>query len=283
MQYKTFGEWLRHYRLQMEISPFKLAEALGYKRVSAIYNFEYGIAPLPISKWPAMASVLQLSLEEFLKIMERYSAEKVAEFRLIRDTAVPSDGQPVVRMGSLLEEDLSAVSVPIPADLSEERMKTYRLEDADVVLVTRENWEDSLILALGQLRRNYQKKIGLLQVVEETPFPSSLVVSASKEAKTICVIESENQVEPTTFLAAKLKAGFLDALTGADGYPEIHRVPKIFSVLVQPLLYEWTAEGIGDILRFIQENGRRRHVTVKNGTNRFISDKKALTKAAVRG
>jgi transcriptional regulator with XRE-family HTH domain len=282
MQYKTFGEWLRHYRLQMEISPFKLAEALGYKRVSAIYNFEYGIAPLPISKWPAMASVLQLSLEEFLKIMERYSAEKVAEFRLIRDTAVPPDGSSVGRMGSL-EEDLSALSAPIPADLSDERLKTYWLEGAEVVLVARETWEDSLILALGQLRRNHRKQIGLLQVVEETPFPSSLIVSASKEAKTICVIESENQVEPTTFLAAKLKAGFLDALTGADGYPEIHRVPKIFSVLVQPLLYEWTGEGIEDILRHIQENGRRRHVTVKNGTNRSISDKKALTKAALRG
>ena len=87
MNLKTFGEWLRHRRLKLDISPFKISEELGYKRVSAVYNFEYGVAPLPMPKWPAMARVLELSLDEFLLIMERFSPQKVSEFRAIQAAA----------------------------------------------------------------------------------------------------------------------------------------------------------------------------------------------------
>src|SRR3970040_2053975 len=87
MQFKTFGEWLRHYRLQKEVSPFKMAEALGYKRVSAIYNFEYGIAPLPLSRWPSMAELLKLSMPDFLDVMNRFEPNKVREFCTIRDSS----------------------------------------------------------------------------------------------------------------------------------------------------------------------------------------------------
>jgi Pyruvate:ferredoxin oxidoreductase core domain II len=282
MQFKTFGEWLRHYRLQQEISPFKMTEALGYKRVSAIYNFEYGIAPLPLTKWPAMASVLQLSMEDFLNIMEQFSPDKVTEFRLIRDSAVSSDGISTEKVGNLDDELLTLIE-PTSVLMPDDHMKAYRMEDADAVLVTRETWEDSLPLAVDQFRRNHQRKIGLFNIINDIPFPSSSLVAALKETKTVFVLELENQTQPPNLLAAQLKAAFLDALTGAEGYPEIHRVPKIFSVMVEPSLEVWTAHRIGDILRYFQENGRRRRLTVKNGTTRFSSDKKALTKTAVRG
>jgi hypothetical protein len=262
MQFKTFGEWLRHYRLQKEISPFKMTEALGYKRVSAIYNFEYGIAPLPITKWPAMAAVLQLSIEEFLKIMEPFSPDKVSEFQLIRGTAVPSEDVSSGRAGGMDEEPLTVIS-PTSVFVEDDHLKAYRVEDAETVIVTREEGEDSLLLAVDQLRRYPGKRLGLLEVIDGVPFPAASVVSALKEVKTVCVLELESQDEPMSSLAAQLKAAFLDALTGAEGYPEIHRVPKFFSVTVQSSLEEWTAHGIGDILRYFQENGRRRHLTVK--------------------
>lgn len=262
MQFKTFGEWLRHYRLQKEISPFKMAEALGYKRVSAIYNFEYGIAPLPITKWRAMAAVLQLSMEEFLKIMESFSPDKVTEFQLIRGTAVPFDGALPGKAADGDEESLTVIA-PTSVFVADDRLKSYRLEDAEAGLVTEETGEDSLLLAVDQLRRHRGTRLGLLQVIEGVPFPAAAVVSALKKVKTVCVLELENEQEPPASLAAQLKAAFLDALTGAEGYPEIHRVPKIFSVMVQSPLEEWTAHGIEDILRHFQENGRRRHLTVK--------------------
>lgn len=262
MQFKTFGEWLRHYRLQKEISPFKMAEALGYKRVSAIYNFEYGIAPLPITKWRAMAAVLQLSMEEFLKIMESFSPDKVTEFQLIRGTAVPFDGALPGKAADGDEESLTVIA-PTSVFVADDRLKSYRLEDAEVGLVTEETGEDPLLLAVDQLRRFPESRLGLLQVIKGVPFPAVSVVSALKKVKTVCVLELENEHGPPASLAAQLKAAFLDALTGAEGYPEIHRVPKIFSVKVQASLEEWTAHGIGDILRYFQENGRRRHLTVK--------------------
>jgi hypothetical protein len=261
MQFKTFGEWLRHYRLQKEISPFKMAEALGYKRVSAIYNFEYGIAPLPITKWPAMAAILQLSMEEFLEIMKLFSPDKVTEFQLIRGTAIPLDGALPGKAGEGDEESQTVIA-PTAVFIADDHWKAYRVEDAETVIVTQEAGEDSLLVAVDQLRRYQGKRLGLLQVIEGVPFPAVSVVSALKEVKTVCVLEFENQDEPPS-LAAHLKAAFLDALTGAEGYPEIHRVPKIFSVTVLPSFEEWTAHGIGDILHYFQENGRRRHLTVK--------------------
>jgi len=262
MQFKTFGEWLRHYRLQREISPFKMAEALGYKRVSAIYNFEYGIAPLPLTKWPAMAAVLQLSMEEFLKIMGRYSPDKVNEFRLIRGTAVPFEGTLSGKIAEGDEESLTVI-IPDPAWAADDHIKAYGLTDADTVFVVREIWEDSLRMAVDLFNRHPDVKLGLFRVVDESPFPAASVVAALKEVKTVCVLESEEARRQPGALAARVKAAFLDALTGAEGYPEIHRVPKIYSVTVQPFLEEWTVREVESILRHIQENGRQRHLGIK--------------------
>lgn len=262
MQFKTFGEWLRHYRLQKDISPFKMAEALGYKRVSAIYNFEYGIAPLPLTKWPAMAAVLQFSMEEFLKIMGKYSPEKVNEFRLIRGTAVPLEGLESGKAADGDEESQTLVT-PIPVWTGDDHFKTYGLTDAETVFVTRDIWEDSLPVAVDLLHRHRGEKLGLFQVVDETPFPAVSVVSALKEVKMICVMESEEARRQPGTLAARVKAGFLDALTGAEGYPEIHRVPKIYSVTVQPFIETWTARDVENILQHIQESGRQRQLDIK--------------------
>jgi len=263
MQFKTFGEWLRHYRLRKEISPFKMAEALGYKRVSAIYNFEYGIAPLPLTKWPAMAGVLQLSMEEFLKIMERYSPDKVGEFRLIRGTAAPFEGGVSGKFVDGDEESLSMI-VANPEWVADNHVRVYRVTDADMVFVTRGIWEDSLLVAMDLLHRHRGLRLGLVQVIDETPFPAASVVTALKEVKTLCVLEPEEEArKQQRALTACVKAAFLDALTGAEGYPEIHRVPKIFSVMVQPFLEEWTTRGVGNIIRYLEENGRQRHLSVK--------------------
>ncbi|HTN43782.1 MAG TPA: hypothetical protein VMN77_08310 [Nitrospiria bacterium] len=239
-----------------------MAESLGYKRVSAIYNFEYGIAPLPITKWPAMAAVLQLSMEEFLKVMERYSPDKVNEFRLIRGTAVPMDGGLSGNTADGEEDSITWVS-PTPVWRGDDLIKSYGLMDADTVFITRETWEDSLRMAVDRVHRHTGIRLGLFQVIDGVPFPAGSVVAALKEAKTIGVIEAEEPNKPLGVLAACVKAAFLDALTGAESFPEIHRVPKIFSVIAKPYPEEWTAQGVEKILRHIQENGRQRHLAIK--------------------
>ncbi len=262
MEFKTFGEWLRHLRLQKEISPFKMSEALGYKRVSAIYNFEYGIAPLPMAKWPAIAGLLGLSLDEFLVVMERYSPEKVAEFRLIRNTAGSSElrvSQATGRSSSDHKPVITATALVAEAD----HLRTYQTADAEAILVTREPWEDSLILALDQLRRQWAKRLGLVQVIKMVPFPAVSVVSALRDTKTVCVLERERERVASRLLADRVKAAFLDALTGEEGFSPIHRAPKIFSVGVPPRPDDWAAEEIEEILRQLQGNGCRRHLNLK--------------------
>lgn len=99
MEFKSFGDWLRYRRLELDLSPFEMIAALGYKRVSSIYNFEYGIAPLPLTKWPVMAQLLQLSLDAFLTLMEKYEPKKVSEFRALqgRGGQVSPSETPVMR------------------------------------------------------------------------------------------------------------------------------------------------------------------------------------------
>ena len=262
MKFKTFGEWLRHKRLQKEVSPFKMAEALGYKRVSAIYNFEYGIAPLPITKWPLMAEILGLPVEEFLAAMEGFAPDKVAEFRLIRSTAVSPEGPDSPKVGVWDEENLPVIT-PTAMMLADDRLRMYQFADAEIIFVTQETWEDSMISAVAQLGRQGGRRLGLVQVTETSAFPAVAIVSSLKEAKMICILEPVTDSEPQNRLTERLKAAFLDALTGADGYPEIHRVPKIFSIEMPRIFDQWNAQSMERVLRHFEENGRERHLTLK--------------------
>lgn len=87
MMYKSFGEWLRYRRSALKISPFKMAEVMGYKRVSSVYNFEYNVVLPPLAKWTTMAQLLQVSLKEYLEIMAQFEVEKVKEFQSLLDAA----------------------------------------------------------------------------------------------------------------------------------------------------------------------------------------------------
>lgn len=239
-----------------------MAEALGYKRVSAIYNFEYGIAPLPITKWPLMAEILGLPVEEFLAAMEGFSPDKVAEFWLIRNTAVSHEGPYSPKAGAPDEGNIPVIT-PTAMMLADNRLRMYQCADAEIIFVTQETWEGSMISAVDQFRRQGGRRLGLVQVTETSPFPAVAIVSSLKEAKMICILEPFTDSEPQNGLTERLKAAFLDALTGADDYPEIHRVPKIFSIELPQIFDQWNAQSMERVLRHFEENGRQRSLTLK--------------------
>lgn len=251
MDFKTFGEWLRHRRHQLDISPFKMSEELGYKRVSAIYNFEYGVAPLPMTKWPAMARVLELPLEEFLVIMEQYAPQKVGEFRTIRETEsakVPSEERHSnnnrIALQPLLEKEIQG-----------QGLKTYRLKDAQMVIVLHGSGNESLFALVDQLRGRGEK-VGVMAVLTTQPFPGMAVVEQLKQASTIGILESE----AGTSLAAMVKAAFLDALTGVAGYPHIHRVPKIYTCVLDEDPIRLETEELTAFLGFLERGSDSRLV-----------------------
>lgn len=222
MNFKTFGEWLRHRRLQLDISPFKMSEELGYKRVSAIYNFEYGLAPLPMAKWPAMARVLDVPLEKFLAIMERFSPLKVNEFRAIqgaRYTSVLSEDKP------LWAERVEVQTTPAK-EIQGEVLQTYRLEEAEIAVVFQGSCGQDLFGYIDELWDRGQR-VGVMSVSGVCHVPAAAIVDGLKKVSTIGIFEAESGAGTST--ATRVKASFLDALTGVVGYPHIHRVPKIYT------------------------------------------------------
>jgi hypothetical protein len=71
--------------------------------------------------------------------------------------------------------------------------------------------------------------VGVLAVSALQPFPGISLVERLKPVSTVGVLESETGMP----LSPWVKAAFLDALTGAGGYPHIHRVPKIYACLLR--------------------------------------------------
>ena len=220
MIFKTFGEWLRHRRLQLDISPFKMSEALGYKRVSAIYNFEYGLSPVPMAKWPAFARVLDLPLERFLVIMDRYNPQKVKEFKAIQTAEsgsdLPGDKTPAVKRVELQWMAEKEVQGQV--------LRPYHLAEAKIALVFHEEYEQDLFGHIDGLWSAGQR-VGAINILEISPFPGVAVVEALKQVSMVGILEAEREAS----VAAMVKAAFLDALTGVVGYPHIHRVPKIYT------------------------------------------------------
>lgn len=265
---KTFGEWLRHRRLQLGISPFKMAEALGYKRVSAIYNFEYGIAPLPLSRWPSMAELLKLSMPDFLDVMNRFEPNKVKEFCTIRDSSktgliplpaesVPADLPAHDNSGEELE-DRSGISFEESSPKAD-RLFEEELLEADYVIVA-----DSATSSVGgrlvdSLKQKENLKTGLLVLSTSHPVQTSRLVETLKNTQAILVLETRRQHLGTSdLLATQIKAAFADAWTQAEGFPKISRIPKIFLCLVEAHLSENLQEELNAVIEALQSgNGKR--------------------------
>jgi hypothetical protein len=250
MEYQAFGDWLRHRRLKLDISPFKMAEALGYKRVSAIYNFEYGVAPLPMSKWPAMARVLELSLEEFLSVMQRYAPQKVTEFRNIQSTGMvpPKEFRPVPN------------GLPVrnlPAESTGEGFRDYHLERAETAVVLAGPVDREVLRFFDGLAKE-DTAVGLIEVLGGEFFPGTTLVDRLKEVSQIGILTGEKEAG----LEAYLKAAFLDALTGTAGFPHIHRVPKFYTGLLEEGPGSVDLENIRTFLGMIEKAPDTRRVRI---------------------
>jgi len=261
---KTFGEWLRHRRLQLGISPFKMAEVLGYKRVSAIYNFEYGIAPLPLSRWPSMAELLELSMPDFLDVMNRFEPNKVKEFCTIRDSSKTG-------LIPLSAEGVSS-DLPTPDTLGEgwetrsrasveesDRLFEEELREADYVIVV-----DAATVSIGRrladfLKQKENLKTGLLLLSTSRPVHVPQLVETLRNTQAILVLETRRQhLGPSDLLATQIKAAFADAWTRAEGFPKISHIPKIFLCLVEAQLSEDLQEELSAVIEALQlGNGRR--------------------------
>lgn len=254
MDFKTLGEWLRHRRLKLDISPFKMAEDLGYKRVSAIYNFEYGVAPVPMAKWPAMAKILDLPLDRFLDIMARYAPLKVSEFRAIQAASTENAGS------TRTAEEILPVLEPIQAERGT-KIRSFGLDGAALAIIFRGEVSDG-VKRLVESRADSESKIGLMEVSDPERFNAIDAVDQLKHASTIAILEGEGGQS----LATAVKAAFLDALTGAAGFPHIHRVPKIYTAILESGNRTLDAEILKSFLQVLERRPDERTLRLSDRT-----------------
>jgi pyruvate-ferredoxin/flavodoxin oxidoreductase len=114
----------------------------------------------------------------------------------------------------------------------------YRMEDAEYALVGMGGMMETAQAAVDILRANLGVRVGALHVTCFAPFPATRIVAALKNVKALTVIERmDNPLAQSNPLAQAIKAAFADALMGlsygSNGefkYPEVHRLPKIYSV-----------------------------------------------------
>jgi len=107
---------------------------------------------------------------------------------------------------------------------------TYRLEDAEFAIVGLGSVMETAVPAVDLMREQFGWKVGLLHVTSFRPFPGRVIVEALKNCKAFSVIERmDNPLAKDNPLTTEIKAAFSDAIAGMNDYPEIGRVPKIYS------------------------------------------------------
>jgi pyruvate-ferredoxin/flavodoxin oxidoreductase len=106
----------------------------------------------------------------------------------------------------------------------------YALDDAEYVIVGMGSLLETATATAKYLRERHGVKVGTLHVTSFRPFPGAQIVAALQRAKAIAVIERmDNPTAQSNPLTAEIKAAFSDALGKAPGYPEVERLPAIYS------------------------------------------------------
>lgn len=109
-------------------------------------------------------------------------------------------------------------------------VQTYRMEDAEYAIVGMGSMIETCEATADHLREVEGLKAGVVHLTCFRPFPGPQLVEVLKGVKAVAVIERmDNPMAQSNPLAVELKSAFADALTGAEGYPQIERVPTIYS------------------------------------------------------
>ena len=111
-----------------------------------------------------------------------------------------------------------------------EVVESYRMDDAEYAIVGMGSLIDTAAATVDWIRDHLGIKVGAVHVTCFRPFPGVEIVEALKGVKAFSVAERmDNPMAQSNPLTREIKAAFADALTGQAGYPEITRIPKIYS------------------------------------------------------
>ena len=106
----------------------------------------------------------------------------------------------------------------------------YRMEDAEYALVGMGSMMETAMPTVDWVREHLGMKVGVVHVTVFRPFPGPELVEALAHVKAFTVLERmDNPLAQSNPLTMEIKAAFADALIGTDHYPEITRIPTIYS------------------------------------------------------
>jgi pyruvate-ferredoxin/flavodoxin oxidoreductase len=109
-------------------------------------------------------------------------------------------------------------------------IQPYRLEDAEYAIVGMGSMVETAMATVDYLREKRGIPVGALHVTSFRPFPGPQLVAALAPMRAVTVVERmDNPLAQSNPLTVELKAAFADALVGTEGYPEITRIPIIYS------------------------------------------------------
>lgn len=107
---------------------------------------------------------------------------------------------------------------------------SYRMEDAEYAIVGMGSFMETCQATVDWLRDREGLKIGAVSVICFRPFPGPQIVEALKGVKAFTVLERmDDPPAQSNPLTREIKAAFADALVGSPGYPQISRIPVIYS------------------------------------------------------
>lgn len=106
----------------------------------------------------------------------------------------------------------------------------YRMYDADYALVALGTIAETAEAVADYLREAKGMRVGVVHPTVFRPFPGADLVNLLKGVRALAVIERmDNPLGESNPLTMELKAAFSDALSGAPGFPRVHRIPDILS------------------------------------------------------
>ncbi len=107
---------------------------------------------------------------------------------------------------------------------------TYAMDDAEYAIVGMGSMMETARATVDYLRAEQGLRVGIVHVTAFRPFPGPQLVEALSRVRAFSVIERmDNPMAQSNPLTVEIKAAFADALTGANRYPEITRIPTIYS------------------------------------------------------
>ena len=109
-------------------------------------------------------------------------------------------------------------------------IEPFYMDDAEYAIVCMGGMAETAAVTCEYLREETGLKVGVIHVTSFRPFPGPELVEALRNVKAIAVAERlDIPLGQSNPLTTEIKAAFADALTGAQRYPSVHRVPTIYS------------------------------------------------------